>query len=165
MNKDAPPPPPAGAAPHKKNEASGGVLAMMDLLVADVDKEMQTAELEEKDSQDDYEKLMNECSNKRATESQALTDKTQAKADAESSLQALMDTKNAAGEELRAIMDYISSLHKDCDFLLQYYDQRKTARASEIDAMGKAKAVLNGADFSLLQTGNKVKSLRGVTKA
>jgi len=165
MNKDAPPPPPPGAAPHKKNEASGGVLAMMDLLVADIDKEMQTAELEEKDAQDDYEKLMGDCASKRSTESTTLTDKTQAKADAEGSLQSLMDAKGAAAEELRAVMDYISTLHKDCDFLLEYYDQRKTARASEIDAMGKAKAVLNGADFSLLQTGNKVKSLRGLTKA
>ncbi len=39
-----------------------------------------------------------------------------------------------------------------CDWLLKYYDVRKEARASEIDALGKAKAVLSGADYSLLQT-------------
>ena len=88
-----------------------------------------------------------------------------AKAEAEENLQTLMDTKEATGEELRATMDYISSLHKECDFLLENYDKRKTARASEIDVMGKAKAVLNGADYSLLQIGTNVKSLRGQTKA
>jgi len=159
---EAPPPPPAGASPHKKSEASGGVLAMMDMLVADIDKEMLAAKMEEKDSQDDYEKLMAESSNKRAEDSKALTDKTAAKADAEANLQALQDTKSATGTELKAVLDYIASLHGDCDWLLENYETRKEARASEIDAMGKAKAVLNGADYSLLQTGVKVvKSLRG----
>merc|ERR1719253_1239055 len=135
------------------------------MLVADIDKEMQVAELEEKDSQDDYEKLMGECSEKRASDSKALTDKEAAKADGEANLQALEDTKEATGTELKGVLDYITSLHGECDFLLEYYQQRKEARASEIDAMGKAKAVLNGADYSLLQTGAKVKSLRGQTKA
>jgi len=159
--RDAPPPPPPGASAHKKSEASGGVLAMMDLLVADIDKEMTGAELEEKDSQDDYEKLMMDTSDKRATASKSLTDKTAAKADGEENLQSLMDSKAALGEELGAVMDYLASLHKECDWLLANFDKRKEARASEIDAMGKAKAVLNGADYSLLQTSVKVKSLRG----
>merc|ERR1719235_922908 len=137
----------------------------MDLLVADIDKEMTTAELEEKDSQDDYEKLMFESSNKRAADSKALTDKEAAKADGEANLQSLEDTKEATGEELKAVLDYIASLHAECDFLLEYYDKRKEARASEIDAMGKAKDVLSGADFSLLQTQVKVKSLRGPSHA
>ena len=43
-----------------------------------------------------------------------------------------------------------------CDArLIQYFDVRKAARNSEIDALGKAKAVLSGADFSLVQTGSK----------
>merc|ERR1719265_2733997 len=138
---------------------------MMDLLVADIDKEMQTAEMEEKDSQDDYEKLMGECSEKRAAESKTLTDKAEAKATTEEELGSLTATNEASGEELKAILAYIASLHGECDFLLENYDKRKTARASEIDAMGKAKAVLNGADYSLLQTGTNVKSLRGQTKA
>jgi len=162
---EAPPPPPAGASAHKKSEASGGVLAMMDMLVADIDKEMLAAKMEEKDSQDDYEKLMMESSEIRASDSKALTDKTAAKADGEANLEALQETKTATGVELKAVLDYIASLHGDCDFLLEFYDQRKEARASEIDAMGKAKAVLNGADYSLVQIGATVKSLRGQTKA
>jgi septal ring factor EnvC (AmiA/AmiB activator) len=159
--REAPPPPPPGASAHKKSEASGGVLAMMDMLVADIDKEMLAAKMEEKDAQDDYEKLMFDCSEQRAASSKDLTDKKTAKADAEANLQALEDTKSATGEELKAVLDYITSLHGECDFLLEYYSQRKEARASEIDAMGKAKDVLKGADYSLLQTSTKVKSLRG----
>jgi len=43
---------------------------------------------------------------------------------------------------------YLGELHAECDFLLKYFDMRKEARANEIDALGKAKDVLNGADYS-----------------
>merc|ERR1711957_122242 len=52
----APPPPPeAGVAYAKKSEESGGVLAMIDLLVADLEKEMTQAKFDEKAGQEDYE--------------------------------------------------------------------------------------------------------------
>merc|ERR1719160_2086881 len=108
--RDAPPPPPEAKFGGKKSEESGGVLAMMDLLVAEVDKEITTAKLEEADAQDDYEKLMSESSNKRATDSKAIVEKTAAKA--------------ASETELQAVKEYIVSLHTECDFLLEYYDQR-----------------------------------------
>jgi len=50
--------------------------------------------------------------------------------------------------ELMETDKYLSGLHADCDFLIKYYDMRKEARTGEIDAMGKAKDVLNGADYS-----------------
>jgi len=153
------PPPPAVSFVGKKSEEAGGVLAMMDLLVKEVDKEMTTAEVEEKDAQSDYEKLMKESSDKRAADSKTLTEKTAMKAEMETELQSHTEKKEADSTELRATKDYINTLHSDCDFLLEYYDQRKTARASEIDALGKAKAVLSGADYSLMQTGARLRGL------
>merc|ERR1712032_1692970 len=52
----APPPPPESfGAYQKKSEDGMGVMAMMDLLLADLDKEMTEAETTEKDAQADYE--------------------------------------------------------------------------------------------------------------
>jgi len=133
---------------------------MMDMLAADLDKETLEAEMEEKDAQEDYEKLMFDCSEKRAGESKAVTDKTSAKAEMETELQNSMDAKDALGTELQATKQYLADLHKECDWLLGNFETRKEARASEIDAMGKAKAVLNGADYSLVQTGER-RMLRG----
>jgi len=161
QKKDAPPPPPAAKFGGKKSEEAGGVLAMMDLLVAEVEKEMTEAKVEEKDAQGDYEELMAQSAAKRAADSKTITEKNSAKAEMETELQATKDTKAADSETLKATMDYIQTLHTECDFLLEFYTVRKEARASEIDAMGKAKAVLNGADFSLVQTGAAVRSLRG----
>ena len=55
-------------------------------------------------------------------------------------------------KEALATVNFIGNLHKDCDWLLQNFDLRKDARAGEVDSLKKAKAVLSGADFSLVQT-------------
>merc|ERR1719359_428917 len=112
---------------------------------------MTVAETEEKDAQEDYEKAMEDAAKKRADDSKTLEDKTSAKADTEAALQGHKDDKASADKDLMATNQYISSLHGECDWLLQYFDVRKEARVGEIDALGKAKAVLNGADYSLLQ--------------
>merc|ERR1719262_4125 len=52
----APPPPPAADLSYKKSgEESNGVIAMIDLLVADIDKDNQTSEVEEKEAQKECE--------------------------------------------------------------------------------------------------------------
>merc|ERR1719217_1316614 len=68
---------------------------------------------------------------------------------------ALIEKKKNAQAEMMALGEYIAKLHGSCDFLLENFDVRKEARASEIDALKKAKAVLSGADYSLLQTVRK----------
>merc|ERR1740139_1870652 len=153
---EAPPPPPQAPAPYsKKSEESNGVIKMMDMLAQDLDKEMQEAEVEEKHAQDEYEQMMSDSSDKRAEDNKAMADKKGAKADAEEALQTNTDSKDASTKELAGTVEYIGSLHGECDWLLQYFDVRKEARTSEIDALGKAKDVLNGADFSLVETGHK----------
>merc|ERR1719387_1165526 len=121
----------------------------------EVDQEMTEAEAEEKDAQADYEKMMSDSAEKRAKDSKLLSDKSAAKADMEADLEKAKEDKTATSKELMATKQYIASLHGECDWLLQYFDVRKEARDSEIDAMGKAKAVLSGADYSLIQTKSK----------
>merc|ERR1719284_2289937 len=121
---------------------------------------MTEAETTEKDSQADYETLMKESAEKRAQDSKDLADKETAKAETEEELQAHKDDLKAAKFDHAATMKYIGELHLECDWLLKYYDVRKEMRASEIDAMGKAKAVLSGADYSLLQSGSSSATVR-----
>merc|ERR1719221_2298126 len=151
--KDAPPPPPATFGAYaKKSEEKGGVVQMIRLLIADLDKEMTEGETTEKDSQADYETLMKDSAEKRADDSKTLADKEGAKASLEGDLEAHKGALKEANQDYAATLKYIHSLHLECDWLLKYYDVRKEMRASEVDALGKAKAVLRGADYSLLQT-------------
>merc|ERR1719199_117186 len=74
--KAAPPPPPATAGAYKKSgEESGGVMAMIDLLVADLTKEMTEADVEEKEAQKEYEQLIKDSADKRAGDSKSISDK------------------------------------------------------------------------------------------
>merc|ERR1712032_1571618 len=148
----APPPPPeTWGAYSKKSEESNGVMTMMDMLVADLDKEMQEMDVEEKDAQAEYEKFTKEAAAKRVTDSKSITDKEGAKADAEATVEKETAERGNKMKELFATMEFLKSLHADCDWLLQNFDVRKEARAGEVDSLKKAKAVLSGADFSFVQ--------------
>merc|ERR1719221_2538096 len=116
---------------------------------------MTEATTEEKDAQADYEAMMKSSAEKRAADSKSLTEKESMKASLESDLEAHTEAKAAASTELAATLEYIQQLHTECDWLLKYFDVRKEARASEIDALGRAKAVLSGADYSLVQTSSR----------
>merc|ERR1712151_1027174 len=104
----------------------------------------------------EYEEMMADSAAKRAQDSKSLTDKNADKAATEESLQAEKDTKAGTAHELMNTEKVIADLHGECDWLLKHFDVRKSARTSEIEALGKARAVLSGADYSLVQ----VKHLR-----
>lgn len=150
LAQSAPPPPPETFGAYaKKSGESQGVIAMVDLLVKDLDTEMTEAQTQEKDSQADYETAMNDSAAKRAQDAKMLTEKTATKADLEADLQAHTAAKGSASSELMATAEFIASLHAECDWLVQHYDVRKEARVGEADSLEKAKAILAGADFSL----------------
>jgi len=149
----APPPPPEANLAYKKSGgSSNGVIALIDLLIADLDKDNQTMEVEEKDAQKEYELFMADSQEKRLLDSKAITDKQAAKAETETEKQTDEESKKSKTIEAMETAKYIGGLHADCDWLLKYYDTRKEARTGEIDALGKAKDVLSGADYSLVQT-------------
>merc|ERR1719487_2233796 len=79
----APPPPPETfGAYSKKGEESTGVIAMMDTMSADLDKEITEIEVEEKENQKEYEQFMADSAEKRATDSKSIESKESLKADA-----------------------------------------------------------------------------------
>merc|ERR1719387_2060135 len=92
-----------------------------------------------------------DAAKKRAMAKREITEKESVKAEAEEDHTVDTGEKEGADEELAATKEYTHQLHAECDWLLQNYDVRKTARAEETDALKKAKATLAGADFSFVQ--------------
>merc|ERR1719375_1474043 len=148
-NAPPPPPPEAPGAYKKKGEESGGVLAMMDMMKAEVETESQEAEFAEKDAQGEYETMVKDAAEKRAADSKSIEEKEGVKAGLEDDQVKLGDAMKVEKSELMATKEYIAELHADCDWLIEKYDIRKEARANEINALKKAVAVLQGADYSL----------------
>merc|ERR1719343_255607 len=132
--------------------ASTGVITMLDMMIADLDKEITEVETEEKENQSEYETFMKDSAEKRANDAKSIADKESAKADSEASLIKSKEDKKTTMKEAMATAQYLSEVHADCDWLLTNFQVRKDARAGEVDALKKAKAVLAGADYSLLQS-------------
>merc|ERR1712048_1300621 len=70
----------------KKTEASSGVIALIDMLVGDLSKEMHEAETEETDAQASYEVYMKESGAKRSADAKLLAEKAGQRAEAEATL-------------------------------------------------------------------------------
>jgi len=150
--RDAPEPAPqTWGAYQKKGSESGGVISMIDLLIRDLEKEMVSAEKEEEMSQKSYEELMNDAAKKRASDNKSLRIKESSKADSEQAMIQSEGDLAATRKSFMAVEKYKTQLHGECDWLMQNFDLRKTARAEESENLKAAKAVLSGADFSLVQ--------------
>merc|ERR1711935_223192 len=106
---------------------------------------------EEKNAQKEEEETITDAAEKRRLDSKSLTDKEGAIAELEGTLERSKGEKKAGSKELMGVEKAMFSLHGECDWLLQNYGARKQARSDEIDSLGKAKAVLSGADYSLLE--------------
>jgi septal ring factor EnvC (AmiA/AmiB activator) len=147
---DAPPPPPQMGG-HKKQNA-GGVLGLIDLMVNDLKTEMNQARLEEEDAQGDYEQMMKDSAEKRASDSKTIAEQEAQLAEAHSDLAGAKKDMAANGKTIHETHEYTQDLHKACDYLQENFDARKAAREEETESLDKGKAVLAGADVSLLQT-------------
>lgn len=151
--REAPPPPPASMGAYKKSSSEGtGVVAMIDHLKKDLEVEVVEMQTEEKGYQKAYEEFVSDAADQRKESSQYLTEKANQKADLEVNIERNNREHGAKKVEAMNNDKLIMDLHGDCDWLLQNFDVRKEARAGEADALKKAKAVLSGADYSLVQT-------------
>lgn len=152
-SSEAPPPPPETAAAYKKKSGeSNGVMRMMDMLTADLDKEIQETETVEKEAQREYEELIRDSGAKRANDAKSVSDKENSKTDLETTLLKDSEGKSKTGKDAMMNHKFLQDVHRDCDWLLLNFQTRKEARAGEIDSLTKSKAVLSGADYSLIQS-------------
>jgi len=148
LQKDpAGPPPPPGFKEYKKNEASGGVMGMIQQIINDA-KAMETEAIRsEEDAQKAYEDFVKETNASIEEKSKTRVNKSEEKAKAEKDLTQANEDKEAALLELEQLSNYNAELHQSCDFVTKNFEIRQTARDEEIEALKQAKAILSGAKF------------------
>jgi len=150
LDDDAAPPPPPDTwgAYQKKDGKSNGVIALMDMLMKELQDGITEAENEEKTAQKDYERLMSDSTASRSQMAESITSKEVAKADLDTKIESTKEKKGSQEAELSNIKQYLATLHADCDFLVDNYDLRKAARANEVEGLKNAKSVLSGANLA-----------------
>jgi len=141
------PPPPPGFQEYSKNAASGGVMSMIQQIIADAKAMEADAIRSEEDSQKAYEDFVKETNNSIEARSRDIVNKSEQKAKAETALVDAKKAQEAVVLELEQLSNYKAELHQSCDFVLKNFDLRQTARDEEVQALRQAKAILSGAKF------------------
>jgi DNA repair exonuclease SbcCD ATPase subunit len=136
--------PPVQFKPTGQNAGASPVIGLLEQIIGD-SKSVEADGIEgEKKAQAAYEEFIINANNS----IQALNDAIQAKADAiaEATLEKSESESQAKStqERLDDLGQVAGDLHADCDFVLKNFDIRQKARLQEIEALGNAKAFLDG---------------------
>jgi len=141
------PPPPPGFKTYGKSAQSGGVMAMIEQIIADA-KAMESDALKaEEEAQVAYETFVTEtnASIDAATKESVTCAENQAKAEAQK-VETEM-ARDGVADEISALISENADLHKSCDYTLKNFDLRQGARQSEMEALKQALSILSGASF------------------
>jgi len=141
------PPPPPGFQTYRKNEASGGVMGMIQQIMNDAKAMEAEAIKSEEDAQKAYEAFVTETNASIEAASNSIANKSEERANTEAELVETKESKEAVELELEHLSNYNAELHTACDFVLKNFEVRQTARDEEVEALKQAKAILRGAKF------------------
>jgi len=139
----APPPEPMKA--YKANAGAGGVLTMIGNILTDAANMEKEAIAGEQDSQDAYIAFAKETFASIAAASASATNKAEEKAGAEKAKVGAEADRADALSRAEGLNKYKGELHKQCDYVLNNFDARQTARREELDSLQAAKAALKTA--------------------
>merc|ERR1719326_1852292 len=144
-----PGPAPETFGEYKKSESSDGVIAMIEDMVRDVEKDMAEAKRDEEEGQKDYEEEMNDAATKRSDDSKLIVTKEGEKAEKTTKLEENKELKRTKANQLDVLEAKQDNLHKTCDFLLAEYAKLKEERTKEEEGLKASKQVLSGAKVFL----------------
>jgi chromosome segregation ATPase len=130
-----------------KGQKGASVLALMDMLANDLNKDTQAMEHAETVAQKDYEKLSEDLARQTAESTKAQSDAEASKASAEEAKLTAESTLDMKNTDLTDLKQTVADLHAKCDFILEAFEERKAARENEVAGLTKAKAILSGAKF------------------
>lgn len=151
----APPPPPATWNTATYGGASGestGIVSILQMCQADVEKDAKAAADAEKESLSEYDKLTKDLTDSKEDAQKLITDFKADKADQEKSKTEKTSERATQLDALNGHIKLYNSYKPGCDFLLVNFDLRTKSRQIEVDGLQKAKAILKGGKFdSFLQ--------------
>jgi hypothetical protein len=142
------PPPPPGFGEYKQAGGAGGVLGMLEQIIADTKTLEKDAIKAESDAQKAYESFVKDTNKSIEEKTRDITSKTTSKAQAEGDKTASEEQEESDMNEQQQNKNEEADLHKSCDFTLQNFDIRQAALTQEVEALAQAKAILAGSKFT-----------------
>merc|ERR1719261_2265040 len=158
---EAPPPPPTTwADPYGGNKGStNGIISLLEMTKADVEKDIKTATAAEEKAKTDYDTFK--------TDTEALIkslegEKTSLEGEVGDAETAIVDAKATRKDKKKVLDDtmaFLRSIATSCDYMAVNFELRKANREAEIDGLIEAGTSLEGGAFNkdagFLQKGNE----------
>merc|ERR1719389_858398 len=103
---------------------------------------------DEQQAQKDYAEVVSTTTASIEAGRESIAEKEKQVASTEGEKSETEESQLANQAELDKLAELLQGIHNQCDYILKYFDIRQKSRAEEIEAIGEAKAILSGADFS-----------------
>jgi chromosome segregation ATPase len=139
------PPPGLTKGGYKKSGGAGGVVGMLQEIIADSKESEMEAIKSEQAAITAYQEFVGNSNAGIAQRQRATVTATENMAAAKKELVQTKEDISATLTELEKLAEYNQQLHKSCDFVLKNFEIRQTARGEEIEALQQAKSILSGA--------------------
>jgi len=147
---EAPPPPPTtfGGEPYGGNKgATSGVISLLEMVKADVEKDIKTATAEEDKAKADYDTFKSETEALIKSLESEKSDLEGKVGDAETAVVNAKKTRKDKKKVLDDTMTFLRSIAPSCDYMAVNFELRKANREAEIDGLIEAGASLQGGAF------------------
>jgi len=138
---------------------STGIIGLLEVTESDFSKLLAETEADEKDSEDSYEKQTKANKIAKAEKETSAKYKTKELKDTEAELAELSGDKTSEQSELDAVLEYYSSIKKQCVAKPDSYEERKARREAEINGLKDALDILESQGVGFLS----VKSVQSVS--
>jgi len=148
---EAPTPPPSTWGEEGYGGSKGesqGVVAILGMIKADIEKDVAKAEKTEEESVAAYDALVADTDASIATLQATKSDLESSIAEDESDAASEKTTKSTNQDNLDSTLAFLKELAPGCDFIAVNFDTRLKNRQTETDGLNKAKAILQGASFA-----------------
>jgi len=136
--------PPQGFGEYKKQGSAGGVMGMMEMIVADSKKTETEAIAAEQEAQTAYEGFVADSNNAVITLNKAISDKKKTRAAADGDKIKSTDDLNLAEQDLANLAKILADIHTECDYLMKNFEIKQAARTQEMESLEKSRAFMSG---------------------
>merc|ERR1719335_864918 len=143
---EAPPPPPTTwSEPYGGNKGSNnGIQSLLEMVQADVEKDIKTATAEEAKAKSDYETFKSDTE---ALIKSLESEKANLEGEVGDAETAIVDAKNTRKDKKKVLDDtmaFLRSIATSCDYMAVNFELRKANREAEIDGLIEAGTSLEG---------------------
>merc|ERR1719240_2290070 len=119
-------------------------MSMLQGIIGDAERVESESVAAEQDAQAAYQSFVADTSKALNAATRSISKKEEELAAKEAARVSAASSNKAKEVELIGLTKYNAELHSSCDYVVKNYSIRQEARGQEIDALGQAKAILQG---------------------